>query len=174
MAALVQYAPPALKQVKSPNEHKRGKENNNERVVSVRFNYNIQVHEIPNRRCLSEQELNDLYLNKTEQKQIVKEIITTVRDFRLQQDVDGSDSPTHEALRGLEAFTRQDADRVQRLRKAISVVLRRQRIAPIDEIWLLTDYRPFSEAATKLAGNRGLRDQELVPSSVPRRIVMAR
>ena len=95
----------------------------------------------------------------------------------LQDEDDTSDESYEEdayaELRGLESIARLDSARIQQ-RRAVSIVLRRQLIGKIDEAWLALVYRPFSEAAARLAYRRGLRDQEVAPSPVPKQKVMIR
>lgn len=98
----------------------------------------------------------------------------------------------------------QNSDRLERVKSAICVILQRQRQSQlqlqsqsqsqllksfsttprekenqtqtinINELWLKKHYRPFSELSAKLARSRGLRDQEMAPSLIPRKIVMSR
>jgi hypothetical protein len=141
-------------------------------VGSVRFADEMQVVEIPNRECLSDDEQQNLYLNKREKKKIHKDIIAIVRQRMV--ETDGHLCDTDETLRGLEACTPKDAERLRKLRKAISAVVRQQKFAKIDDDWLSIIYRPFSEAAAEHARKRGLRDQAAVPSAAPQQITMLR
>jgi hypothetical protein len=182
MVALLNYTSPNLVQVRSPvacdcEDKKEEEEPIVERggTVSVRFADNIQaVREIPNRKCFSEQEIRDLYLSKFEQKMIHRNIVSIVRKFVEEKNGEQLCDAEDDDLRGLEFCTRQHVERVRRLKRAISAVLRRQTTCKIDEQWLSIAYRPLSEAAARMAHKRGLRDQELVPSPVPRQIVMVR
>jgi hypothetical protein len=182
MVALLNYTSPNLMQVRSPvacdSEDKKGMEETIvERggIVSVRFADDIQaVREIPNRKCFSEQEIRDLYLSKFEQKMIHRNIVSVVRKCVEENDGEQLCDAEDDDLRGLEFLTRPHVERVRRLNRAVSAVLRRQRTCKIDEKWLSISYRPFSEAAARMAHKRGLRDQELVPSPVPRQVVMVR
>jgi hypothetical protein len=89
---------------------------------------------------------------------------------------DGHLCHTDETLRGLEAFTPKDAERLgrRRLSKAISAVVRQQDFDKIDDDWLAIIYRPFSKAAAEHARKRGLQDQAAVPSAAPQQITMLR
>lgn len=149
------------------------------REISVRFANDIKtMREIPSRRYFSKQELRDIYLSKEEQKKICRDIVSMVAAVMEEQNHEEHlcdvDTEEDDRMRGLELFTHRDVERTRRMKRAISAVLRRQMTGKIDEGWLLIAYRPFSKAATALAYKRGLRDQELAPSPVPRQVVMVR
>lgn len=99
-----------------------------------------------------------------------------------------------ERIRGLEAFLPQDAIRAKRMKEAIQLIITRQTQQKqqqqqskqaqavtvdidIDTAWLETSYKPFSEAASTLAHQRGIKDLQAVPASwggAPTKSVMIR
>jgi hypothetical protein len=153
--------------------------------VAVRFSTDSQIFEIPSRACLSQQEMNDVYMSREDQRRIYQEIAEILRAVKSGADFDDSkfstsalspsmiDEEDGEGLRGLESLLEQrGSGRSERMKTAISVIVLRQR--NIDESWLVQHYRPLSDVSAKLARQRGIRDYENTFSTIPSNIVMSR
>lgn len=115
-----------------------------------------------------------------------QEILYTLRAYVQEQQketTEGVEVDLDERIRGLEAFLPQDEIRAQRMKEAIQLILTRQKqqsskqTRVLDTAWLETTYRPFSEAASTLAHQRGIKDLQAVPTSwggAPTKSVMIR
>jgi hypothetical protein len=152
----------------------------------------LHSHEIPSRAQLH-QFWNHLYITKQEQIASQQEMITTLRLYnnaqQQEEQEEGMQLDLEERIRGLEAFLPQDGMRACRMKQAIQLILTRQerqaattttglRLSLLDTTWLETNYRPFSQAASKLAQERGRKDLQAVPASwsggAPTKSVMMR
>ena len=172
-AAHFQSAHSVSKSNSSYCDRERKKRKITQGASSVRFNDDIQIQEIPDRSILSQDQRNQMYLSRDDQLLIYKEIASVIEKTVNEKFDESYEEDAHAELRGLESIARLDSARIQQ-RRAVSIVLRRQLIGKIDEAWLALVYRPFSEAAARLAYRRGLRDQEVAPSPVPKQKVMIR
>jgi hypothetical protein len=174
MVAIVQnFSPVVAKRSDSPilTTNKRPRMARSER--SVKFADNHHVLEISTRAGFSRQELNFLYLSKSEHKRIQLEIVDLIREYKLGQKSWGGKEVDH--LRGLEPLTNHDdVGRLRRMKSAVSAVVERQLNGSIDEIWLSKVYRPYSRAAQSLAYRRAQMDSHAAFSDAPRMIIMSR
>mmetsp|Transcript_25672 Transcript_25672/g.47837 ORF Transcript_25672/g.47837 Transcript_25672/m.47837 type:complete len:196 (-) Transcript_25672:1478-2065(-) len=124
----------------------------------VRFRETRDVIEIPDRACLTEEEFNGMYMTDDDQKRIYLEIARTLQSLK-KGNLDEEEA--EENMRGLESVVKQrNSDRSERMKTAISAVLKRQRFHDINETWLSVHYRPLSEEAARLARERAKRDEE--------------
>lgn len=162
-----------VKRADSPilTRHKRPRTARSERTVN--FAKNDQVLEISTREGFSRQELNFLYMSKSEHKRIQLEIVDLIREYRSRQfSWEGEEK---ERLRGLESLTNHDdGGRLLRMKSAVSAVVERQIYGSIDEMWLSKVYRPYSRVAQSWAHQRALMDSRAAFSDAPRAIVMSR
>ena len=144
------------------------------KTLRVSFSEYADVFEVP---YPTKKEKKSMYMNKEDQKLILREVVTAMRRFH---DLDES---SIEDL-GLEWIVEnQGVERKKRMKSAIDVVLQRQRqfriLNPskskiLNDLWLDKHYRPFSKVSASLARSRGLRDQEKSPYFFPRRNAMSR
>lgn len=139
----------------------------------VKFEKDDHVVEIANRQSYSQQELNALYLSRSEHSRIQMEIIELIRDYKSGEHL--GNGKEMERLRGLEPLTNHDDQgRLARLRGAVTAVINRQLHGAIDEMWLSEVYRPYSRKAQNLAYKRAEMDRHAAFSDAPRMIVMLR
>jgi hypothetical protein len=150
---------------------------------TVRFSTDSQIFEIPNRACLSQEELNDVHMSREDQRRIYQEIGDILRSEKRGAAFDGAKFPSsspkehheedEEGLLGLETLLEQrGSGRSERMKTAISVIVGRQ--SNIDESWLQQHYRPLSDVSAKLARQRGIRDHEKTTLTTPSQIVVSR
>ena len=178
------------KQRYHPNHHQQQqkqhspKEQGGERrprlTRSVRFADHIRVREIPHSSTLSDQERQAYYWSKQDRDRIQKEIVTILRT-NIRQNGGIFCYLDEDSLRGLEVFasiassSSSTSFSPSLRRQAYRLLLKRQKtVKIIDEDWLRSEYRPFSEAAAEIARARGLRDEEVAPSLAPRLNLMIR
>ncbi len=174
MVALIQTSSLMVaKRVDPPilSTNKRQRTARHERCV--KFVGDHRIIEIANRQSFSQQDLNNLYLSKSEHNRIQMEIVEVIREYRLGQISWGGKEI--ERLRGLEPLTNHDDQgRLSRMKGAVSAVIQRQLNGVIDEIWLSKVYRPYSRKAQSLAHKRAEKDSLAAFSDAPRMIVMSR
>jgi hypothetical protein len=141
----------------------------------VRFASSCSVHEVPSRACLTEDDFCRLYLTENDQRKIYLDIARTLRDLKGNDSY--SEREKEDMLRGLEGvMEREDNEpsNAERMKTAISAILDRQMLYEIDESWLSSYYRPYSEAAAMLARERAQRDEQENRALHPKNIVMQR
>jgi hypothetical protein len=140
----------------------------------VRFASACSVIEVPSRTCLTEEEFSDIYMTDEDQRRIYVEIATTIRGMK---ESEHSDLEKERILRGLEGVMEREENEAgssERMKTAISAILDRQMLYDIDESWLSSYYRPYSEEAAALARDRAQRDEQENSALHPRNIVMQR
>ena len=140
----------------------------------VRFANSCTVHEVPSRSSLTEADFSCLYLTENDQRKIYLDIARTLRNLK---ENDYSDRERLEMSRGLEGvMEREDNEpsNAERMKTAISAILDRQMLYEIDESWLSSYYRPYSEEAAMMARERAQRDEQENPTLHPKNIVMER
>ena len=171
----------------------------------------------------TKEEKNDMYMSKDDYERIIMNVVKGIHkkqesnnddNNNNSEDTDTNNNNDNENELCIECIlVQQNSDRIERVKSAISTILKRQKqqkyqkqmmttmnrnMNIIDdddnnngndndndnrhiddndyESWLEKYYRqPYSKLSLKLAGNRGLRDQEVIVSSLsPRKIVMTR
>lgn len=167
----------------------------------------------------TKEEKIDMYMSKDDYERIIMNVVEGIHNKQESNNDDNNNSEDTDTNNGNDnenelciecILVQQNSDRIERVKSAISTILKRQKqqkyqkqmmttmnmnMNIIDdddndsgndndrhiddndyEIWLEKYYRqPYSKLSLKLAGNRGLRDQEVILSSLsPRKIVMTR
>ena len=164
----------------------------------------------------TKEEKIDMYMSKDDYERIIMNVVKGIHkkqesnndDNNNSEDTDTNNNNDNENENELCIeciLVQQNSDRIERVKSAVSTILKRQKqqkyqkqmmmtmnrnMNIIDdndndnrhiddndyESWLEKYYRqPYSKLSLKLAGNRGLRDQEVIVSSLsPRKIVMTR
>lgn len=210
------------REVETTTTNNSNRNNSNSNKLTVTFSSkNDEVFEIARR---TKEEKSDMHMTREDQDLILRDIVEAMRRFNnnnnndsdnhSDKNNDNNDNDNYNNIKklGLEGIMeQQDSDRIERVKSAVCVILKRQRKLKsqllllksitlsatnnknnnmhknknmhnnnnisqinINESWLKKHYRPFSELSAKLARNRGLRDQEMAPSPIPRKIVMSR
>eukprot|EP00934_Nitzschia_sp_Nitz4_P005439 Nitzschia sp. Nitz4//scaffold6_size259037//94773//95315//NITZ4_001065-RA/size259037-processed-gene-0.67-mRNA-1//-1//CDS//3329556866//5429//frame0 len=156
--------------------HKRPRPSKPDRSVQFAPLETNLVIEVPRRQDLSDEELQDLFITKEEQKRIHRDILLLIRDMRLDDRIPSRSPSTVEGYRGLESLANpNDNGRKHRLSRAIYAVIRRQREKrPMDEMWLSTVYGPYSRTARDLALKRAEADRVEAFTDAPQNAVLAR
>ena len=159
-----------------------------------------QIYEIPSRNYYTKNELKRMYLNKTDHDNCQKGILEALKAHQKHQSMthkNDNELETFTALaslkvdpdfttRGLEAFLPGQQDRLRRIKLGIDSVIKRQgsRMDNVDDLdasmsssthWLSnTAYLESAAVSARLAYQRGLEDQDEIPSSAPKRNIMMR
>lgn len=154
---------------------------------TVTFSSKIDVFEVERPTIV---EKLDMHMSKADQQAILREISSTIRQLAFENQFQGvyDDERNNALLEELclkRIIDQQGPERINRIKSALCVILRRQKqhrlsnssekeTLTINEAWLEKHYRPYSKVSANLARGRGLRDQEVAPFLCPRKNVMSR